>query len=62
MLSGQWFLAQAISSIRHGIGSRVASELVRREKRSVLPQRRKVDLPQRLAVTVRSSSGLARSV
>jgi hypothetical protein len=59
MLSGQWFLAQAISSIRHGIGSRAATDLVRRDKRSILPQRKEVDLPQGFAVTVRSSSGLA---
>lgn len=59
MLSGQWFIAQAISSIRHGIGSRTAAELVRRDKRSILPQPGEVDLPQGFAVTVRPSSGLA---
>ena len=59
MLSGQWFTAQAISSIRHGIDSLAAMELVRREGRSVSLQRKEVDLPQGFAVTVRSSSGLA---
>jgi DUF2917 family protein len=55
-----WFIAQAISSIRHGMGSRLAFDLARRGARwfSVLREAR--GLPLRgFAVTVHSAHGLA---
>jgi hypothetical protein len=58
--SSQWFIAQAISSIRHGIGSRLAFEVARRGKRLVSKHRLSSDFPpQGFAFTVRSSDGLA---
>ena len=58
--SSQWFIAQAISSIRHGIGSRIAFEVARRAKRLVSKHRVGSEFPpQGFAVTVRSSHGLA---
>ena len=56
--SSQWFIAQAISSIRHGIGSRIAFEVARRAKRLVSKHRADFP-PQGFAFTVRSSHGLA---
>jgi hypothetical protein len=44
-LSSQWFVAQAISSIRHGIGSRLAFEVARRGKGWVAPPRGVSDFP-----------------
>lgn len=59
-LSSQWFVSQAISSIRHGIGSRLALEVVRRGKRWVSGHRVDSDFPlQGFAVTVRSAPCLA---
>jgi len=59
-LSRQWFVAQAISSIRHGIGSRLALEVARRGKRWVSAHRPGSDFPQQgFAVTVRSAPCLA---
>jgi hypothetical protein len=58
--SSQWFIAQAISSIRHGIGSRLAFEVARRAKRLVSKRRADSDFPpQGFAFTVRLSHGLA---
>jgi hypothetical protein len=59
-LSSQWFVAQAISSIRQGIGSRLALEVARRGKRWISAHRRASDFPlQGFAVTVRSAPCLA---
>ena len=59
-LSSQWFVAQAISSIRHGIGSRLASEVARRGKLWGSTHRPAGDFPlQGFAVTVRSAPCLA---
>ena len=38
-LSGQWFIAQAISSIRHGIGSGLAFAIARRGERRLSAHR-----------------------
>lgn len=57
--SSQSFIAQAISSIRHGIGSRLAFEVARRAK-GMFSKRADSDFPpQGFAFTVRSSDGLA---
>ena len=59
-LSSQWFVAQAISSIRHGMGSRLALEVARRGKRWVAAHLPGGDFPsQGFAVTVRTSPCLA---
>ena len=58
--SSQWFVAQAISSIRHGIGTRLALEVARRGKRWVSAHLPGSDFPsQGFAVTVRTSPCLA---
>jgi hypothetical protein len=58
--SGQWFVAQAISSIRHGIGSKLAFEVARRAKRRVSPHGNEGALSlQGFAVTVGSATCLA---
>lgn len=58
--SSQWFVAQAMSSIRHGIGSRLAFELARRGKRLFSAHRGSSDFPpQGFAVSVRSAPCLA---
>jgi hypothetical protein len=59
-LSSQWFVAQAISSIRHGVGSRSAFDLVRRAKRWVAATRSSLDSPGHgFAVTVRTAPCVA---
>ena len=59
-LSSQWFVAQAISSIRQGIGSRLASEVARRGKPWGSTHRPADDFPlQGFAVTVQSAPCLA---
>jgi hypothetical protein len=56
----QWFIAQAISSIRHGMGSRLAFEAARCKERWFSLLRDAGDLPLRgFAVTVRSAPCLA---
>jgi hypothetical protein len=58
--SRQWFIAQAVSSIQHGVGSRLAFELARRAKRWTAPRRGITDSPiQGFAVTVRPAPCLA---
>lgn len=58
--SSQWFVAQAISSIRHGMGSRLALEMVQRGKPSGSAHRAESELPaQGFAVTVRAAPCLA---
>ena len=58
--SSQWFVAQAISSIRHGIGSRLAFEVARRGKRLLSTHRGGSEFPpQGFSVTVRSAHWLA---
>ena len=58
--SRQWFFAQAVSSIRHGIGSRLAFELARRFKRRTAPRRKSAETPlQGFALTVRPAPCLA---
>ena len=58
--SSQWFVAQAISSVQHGVGSRLAFELARRAKGWIAPRRGATDSPiQGFAVTVRSEPCLA---
>jgi len=59
-LSSEWFVAQAISAVRHGIGSRIALEAARRDRRSASWHRAENDFPaQGFAVTVRSTPCLA---
>jgi hypothetical protein len=58
--SNQWFVAQAISSIRQGIGSRLASGVANRRERWVSAHRPGSDFPlQGFAVTLRSAPCLA---
>ena len=55
-LSSQWFVAQAISSIKHGMGSRLASEIARHAQRPTpAPRAEKVIPLQGFAVTVAST-------
>jgi len=59
-LSGQWFVAQAISSIRHGVASQSAFDLVRRAKRWVAATRGNFESPGHgFAITVRTSPCIA---
>jgi hypothetical protein len=59
-LSSQWYVAQAISAIRHSMGSPLALEMVRRNKRSGSAHRAEIELPaQGFAVTVRAAPCLA---
>jgi hypothetical protein len=58
--ASQWFVTQAISSIRHGIGSKVAFEVARHVKRWAAPRRSAVESSlQGFAVTVHSAPCLA---
>lgn len=59
-LGSPWFVAQAISSIRHGMGSRVAFEVARRGAQWFSRLREAGDLPLRgFTVTVHSAPCLA---
>ena len=59
-LSSEWFVALAISSIRQGIGSRLALEVARRGKRWMSARWPAGDFPlQGFAVTLRSAPCLA---
>jgi hypothetical protein len=59
-LSSQWYVAQAMSAIRHSIGSPLAVEMVRRNKQSGSAHRAESELPaQGFAVTVRAAPCLA---
>ena len=59
-LSSEWFVSQAISALRHGMGSGLAFEAMRRDKRWVSRHRGENDFPaQGFAVTVRSAPCLA---
>jgi hypothetical protein len=58
--SSQWFVGQAISAIRHGIGSRLAFDMTRRAARWTSARRAVSEFPmQGLAVTVNSAPCLA---
>src|SRR5215471_5662953 len=60
MHGSQWFVAQALSSIRHGMGSRLAFEAARCKERWLSLLRHAGDSPLRgFAVTVQAAPCLA---
>ena len=60
LLSSQWFVAQAVSSIRHGVGSRVAFDVVRRARRWLAATSSETDATTHgFAITVRSAPCIA---
>lgn len=60
LLSSQWFVAQAVSSIRHGVGTRIAFDVVRRGRRLLAARSSETDATTHgFALTVRSAPCVA---